>query len=354
MREITRVATKETEAEWIALAEEKGIRQIERAVSRVNHGERPPKDPYSLSKARIKVVGELLMADYAVWETAFDRLRERCGHDLDASSALVLLARSFLEQPLEGQEKESRKAFQVVYHRCSECANAWIRTSDGVEGVQQSLVENREIHAEVHVLDEEDFSSNSNPNDPRGALSPCDPGGSSSPSTPVVPKEERDIPNTPRIRRHVLNRDGHVCAGPGCGNKGYLSAHHVIWRTHGGDTEPVNEISVCTTCHGLIHEGLLQVTGISPEGLEWFDGKGRPLDQRMSTPGNGKKRYSKDHKGSDPRWVVDHQGVVDEHGAEDQQEDTTLTSLDQIPDKIDSAWWRKHSHNLVCRGNRSS
>ena len=90
----------------------------------------------------------------------------------------------------------------------------------------------------------------------------------------------------------------------------------------------------------------MQVKGISPEGLEWFNGKGKPLDERMTTPGNGKKRYSKEHKGSDPEWVVDHQG------AEDQQEDTTLTSLDQIPDRIDSAWWRKHSHNLVCRGNR--
>ena len=135
VREITRVATRETEAEWIALAKENGIRQIERAVSRVDHGDRPPRDPYSLSRTRIKVVSELLMADYAVWETAFDRLRERCGHDLDASTALVLLARSFLEQPLDGQEKETRKAFQVIYHRCSECANAWIQTSDGVEGV---------------------------------------------------------------------------------------------------------------------------------------------------------------------------------------------------------------------------
>ena len=144
VREITRVATKETETEWIALAEEKGIRQIERAVSRVNYGDRPPEDPYSLSKTRIKVVGELLMADYAVWETAFDRLRERCGHDLDFSTALVLLSRSFLEQPLKGQEKESRKAFQVIYHRCSECAKAWMQTSDGVEGVPRSLVESRE------------------------------------------------------------------------------------------------------------------------------------------------------------------------------------------------------------------
>ena len=60
VREITRVATRETEAEWIALAEAVpiltgGIRQIERAVSRVDHGERPPRDPYSLSKQSIQV-----------------------------------------------------------------------------------------------------------------------------------------------------------------------------------------------------------------------------------------------------------------------------------------------------------
>ena len=39
VREITRVATRETESEWIAPAEEKDFRQVEQAVSRVDHGD---------------------------------------------------------------------------------------------------------------------------------------------------------------------------------------------------------------------------------------------------------------------------------------------------------------------------
>ena len=249
------------------------------------------------------------MADYAVWETAFDRLRERCGHDLDFSTALVLLSRSFLEQPLKGQEKKSRKAFQVIYHRCSECAKAWMQTSDGIEGMPRSLVESREIHAEVHVLDEGDSPVNRNPPDPGGSSSPPGPGGAPS---PVVPKEERDIPNSPGIRRHVLNRDGHVCARPGCGNRGTLFAHHVTWRSLGGRTVPENEVCVCKTCHELIHEGLLRVEGRSPDGLEWFDGKGKPIDERMNTPGDGKKLFRKEYKGCDPRGAI-HSGVRKTH-----------------------------------------
>jgi len=113
------------------------------------------------------VAADLVMADYAVWEAAFDRLRERCGDDLDSSSALVLLAKSFLEQPLNKEEQESRKAFQVVYHKCSECANAWVQTSDGVEGVERSVVEQREKFADVEVLEDEDAVFEHGSSDPQ-------------------------------------------------------------------------------------------------------------------------------------------------------------------------------------------
>ena len=214
----------------------------------------------------------------------------------------------------------------------------------------------------LHVLDEEDSSSNSNPSDPRGSSSTSDPGGSfsppnprgsSSPSTPVVPKEERDIPNTPRIRRHVLNRDGRVCAGPGCGNRNNKDmggnavrppchlAHP--WRRHrtGKRDKHVHKPAMDSFMRDCCRS-----RGYHRRGSSGSTEKESPLDERMSAPGEDKRRYSKEHKGSDPGWVVD------EQGAEVQQEDTTLTSLDQIPDRIDSAWWRKHSHNLVCRGNR--
>jgi len=46
VREISRVATKETEREWLELSLKSSMRKIEQAVSRAKHGDRPPKDDY--------------------------------------------------------------------------------------------------------------------------------------------------------------------------------------------------------------------------------------------------------------------------------------------------------------------
>ena len=92
VREITRVAVNDTEAEWLELAESNSLRCVERAVSRAKKGDLPPEDPYGLPKTRIKVTAELPVEDYAIWEAALSRLTATSGPDLDASSALVILA----------------------------------------------------------------------------------------------------------------------------------------------------------------------------------------------------------------------------------------------------------------------
>ena len=46
--------------------------------------------------------------------------------------------------------------------------------------------------------------------------------------------------------------------------------------TPGGPTRVWNETAVCATCHALIHEGLLAVTGNAVSGLEWTPRKPRP------------------------------------------------------------------------------
>lgn len=270
VRELTRVAVRETEDEWLELASKSTLRQIERAVSGTERGERPPKDPYTLSRTRLKVVAELTAEDHAVWQTAFDRIAARCGPELDASTALVEMARAFLEQPFTEKEADARQAFQVVYHRCTDCERAWMMSGDGPQGVDASKVDARAQGAEVVRLPvlrapRGDGSTNSI--------------FLSTPGSPPVPSRERDRPNTVALRRHVLNRDGRCCAVPGCSNKGHLASHHIIWREQGGATSEHNEVSVCRTCHSLIHEGFLFVTGRAPDGLRWFGPDGKPIDR---------------------------------------------------------------------------
>ena len=71
----------------------------------------------------------------------------------------------------------------------------------------------------------------------------------------------------------------------------------------------------------------------------------------MSTPGNGKKRYRKEYKGSDPQWG-NPPWVAPLWVLEDQQEDTPSDGLDPFPDKIITDRWITYSRNFVYRGDR--
>jgi len=149
VREISRVATKETEKEWLDLARESSMRKIEQAVSRARYGEQPPRDPYGLSHLKLKVLAELSLEDHAIWQSAFDRVAADFGGELDAATVLLVLAKQYLEQPLNRQETEARKVFQVVYHRCTECQRAWMQTEDGPAGIPVAKVAAREPLAKV-------------------------------------------------------------------------------------------------------------------------------------------------------------------------------------------------------------
>ncbi len=50
------------------------------------------------------------------------------------------------------------------------------------------------------------------------------------------------------LRRSLVARDG-GCAWPGCTNKHWLHAHHVIHVAHGGRTDEDNLSLVCRSCH---------------------------------------------------------------------------------------------------------
>ncbi|MGA1846219.1 RNA-guided endonuclease IscB [Deferribacter abyssi] len=57
------------------------------------------------------------------------------------------------------------------------------------------------------------------------------------------------------VREYVLYRDGHTCRL--CKNKTknkVLEVHHLIPRNKGGTDKPDNLITLCRTCHKLIHE----------------------------------------------------------------------------------------------------
>lgn len=58
----------------------------------------------------------------------------------------------------------------------------------------------------------------------------------------------------PRIRREVLGRDGHRCQSPGCERRHHLEVHHINPRHKGGTNDPENLMTLCSSCHRVMHE----------------------------------------------------------------------------------------------------
>jgi 5-methylcytosine-specific restriction endonuclease McrA len=56
------------------------------------------------------------------------------------------------------------------------------------------------------------------------------------------------------VRREVLVRDAHRCRMPGCGRSRFLEVHHVRPRAAGGSNRAENLVTLCSGCHGVLHE----------------------------------------------------------------------------------------------------
>ncbi len=70
-------------------------------------------------------------------------------------------------------------------------------------------------------------------------------------------------------QKRALARDRWCCTAPGC-SRTAVHAHHVEFRSRGGDDDLGNLTSLCAAHHlAGIHGGLLRVTGTAPDGLIW-------------------------------------------------------------------------------------
>ena len=132
--------------------------------------------------------------------------------------------------------------FQVVLYKCEACGGATV----GQEGTAAppSLEARAGCDAEVVAL------------------------GSGAPASKTLP---------PKLRRAVLLRDGHRCVVPGCTNRLWLEVHHLVPRAAGGSNEAGNLATLCSTHHGLIHEGNLRSVRGENCRLRWFGRTGREI-----------------------------------------------------------------------------
>jgi len=120
VRELTRVATRETEEEWLAAACGKTARQIEQLVSGYRPGDAPG-DPGHREAQRHVLRIELSAESMASYREAVARLRRDSGGHLDEDAAILAMARIVLGGPAD----PGRASYQIALTVCPQCERGW-------------------------------------------------------------------------------------------------------------------------------------------------------------------------------------------------------------------------------------
>ena len=229
VRELTRVATRATEAAWVGAAVGKNLRQIEELVAGRAPGSLPeePADP----TVRPHVVRlELSPETYARLRQARAALDDEHGTALSDDELVAALCDAALDGPA-GRDDSGRARYQIATTVCAQCKQGWQHGAGVAVPVGPAAVERAECDAQrIGSIDG------------------------------VAPERAtQEIP--PATVRLVLHRDGGRCRVPGCRSARGLEVHHIRHRAHGGTHEPSNLVVLCGACHQAHHDGRLAIRG---------------------------------------------------------------------------------------------
>jgi hypothetical protein len=293
LRELTRVATPETESVWLAAATGRTVRELETLVSGLAPGSQPgdladPKDARHV--LRFEVTGEVL----ACVREALMKLRRDAGEPLDDEAALLLMARAVLEGPRD----EGRGSYQIALTVCEHCRRGEQDGAGQPTAVDSEVVEMASCDAQ-HV----------------GSLAAA--GGREYVGASVA-RASQDVP--PAVRRLVLRRDHGRCVVPGCKHATWVDVHHLRAREEGGGHEPENLITVCGAHHRALHRGALRAAGTPTTGLTFRHADGSAYG-RVRAPAVDNVRAkallalrSLGFRESEARWALEqetHVGVTE-------------------------------------------
>ena len=96
-----------------------------------------------------------------------------------------------------------------------------------------------------------------------------------------VGRRTRSVP--PAIARALRARDG-TCAFPGCENRRFLDAHHILHWARGGETSAENLVRLCRRHHRAVHEGGYSVERNGGGGVNFSDRFGHPVQCAPHSP----------------------------------------------------------------------
>jgi hypothetical protein len=88
-----------------------------------------------------------------------------------------------------------------------------------------------------------------------------------------VGRKRRTVPGS--MKRALLQRD-RTCRFPGCGNRLYLEAHHIVHWADGGETSLLNTVLCCSFHHRYVHEYGWSIE-LHADGPHFLDRHGRRI-----------------------------------------------------------------------------
>lgn len=237
-REISRVATAETEAAWLAGTSGRTVREIETMVAGRRPGDLPttPADP-ALVKRIIRL--ELRPEAVALFREAVARLRREVDASMTEEDAVVEMARRVL-----GPAGNADQApFQVALTVCERCDRAFQSGHGDEIEVGPEVAEQAGCDAQVI-----------------GRVDGKDVTGGVRRATQTIP---------PAVRRAVVRRDHGQCVVPGCRNAIWVEVHHITPRSEGGGHDPDGLVLLCGAHHRMLHRGYLWIEGTVSSGLSF-------------------------------------------------------------------------------------
>jgi hypothetical protein len=237
VRELTRIATSETEQAWLDEADGKNLRQIEAMVAGRKRGDQPS-DPTTPELVNRVVRLELSPAAFATLRQAQAAIADDHGGRLDDSTFIEVLCR----RALEGAASADRPAHQISFTVCESCKRGWQNGAGREIDIAPGVIERARCDAEWI-----------------GSLE-------------VAQPERVNSTVTPRIRRQVLAHDHQRCTVPGCRSARNLDLHHIEYQRDGGSHEMWNLTVLCSGHHRELHDGTLHIRGTAPDRLTFSRG----------------------------------------------------------------------------------
>jgi hypothetical protein len=301
VRELTRVATGDTERDWLEASRGRTVREIERLVS----GHRPgdlPSDAKDWRVERHVLRFEVSAEVLASFREAQAKLRRDAGGPLDDDAALLLMARHVLGGPTD----DGRASYQIALTVCEACARA---TQTGLGEALQISPEVAEMAScdaqQIKRLDAESRSRHrASTSKEAGRIGgdgdgshethvgcPCPgdethvgrscPGERRSRAGRHRQRATQTIP--PAVRRAVLLRDRHRCRVPGCRHATFVDVHHLRAREVGGGHDLENLLILCGAHHRACHRGDLIIVRSASGDLGFWHADGTVYGERPST-----------------------------------------------------------------------